>query len=286
MLPLQTSIGDIRGLAIRRLSAHSPTPALDCDLLLAEATGLSRAFLLAHSEHLLTTAQMRQFSAWLKRAVAGEPIAYILGRRGFYDLEFTVTPDVLIPRPETELLLEQALIWAKNRDAITAVDVGTGSGALAVTFAAHMPSARVIAIDQSSAALKVAAQNAAANGVADRVHFAQGDLLLPAREMGIKLDLVMANLPYIPTDEARALPVSQYEPMLALDGGADGLELIRRLLGQLLDVCAPQFLALLEFGAGQGEAILAIAQQAVPAAKAEILFDYAGFDRILRVEKR
>ncbi len=280
------TIGTIRASAIKRLGVVSPTPALDCDLLLAEVTGFDRAYLLAHGDHLLNEAQVEHFRVYLKRAAEGEPIAYILGRRGFYDLEFMVTPDVLIPRPETELLLEQALAWAKDRGAIMAADVGTGSGALAVTLAAHTPLARVIAIDQSEAALKVAMQNAIKNGVADRVRFLQGDLLLPIAEMGIRLDLVMANLPYIPTDEARSLPVSRYEPLLALDGGADGLDLIQRLLNQLNQVCAPQFLALLEFGAGQGETILEFARQAVPEATSEILFDYAGHDRILRMKMR
>ncbi|MBE2183589.1 MAG: peptide chain release factor N(5)-glutamine methyltransferase [Anaerolineae bacterium] len=280
------TIGAIRATAIARLRELSltPTPALDCDLLLAEVTGFDRAYLLAHGDSLLSEAQAAYFGEYLERAAGGEPIAYILGRRSFYDLEFVVTPDVLIPRPETELLLEQALRWTEIRGVVTAADVGTGSGALAVTFAFHRPLTRVIAIDQSEAALKVAMHNAAKNGLADRVHFLQGDLLEPVQAMGMKLNLVMANLPYIPTVEARSLPVSCYEPMLALDGGADGLDLIRRLLIQLNHVCAPQFLALLEFGAGQGEAILELARQSVPEAIAEILYDYAGHDRILRVE--
>src|SRR5690606_6940580 len=136
------------------------------------------------------------------------------------------------------------------------VDVGTGSGALAVTFAAHVPDAQVYAIDISPGALDVARRNAIEHGVAERITFLQGDLVTPLIERGIQVDLVMANLPYIAAGELPELAVSRYEPLLALDGGADGLDLIRRLVAQLPLVCRPRALALLEIGADQGEAVL------------------------------
>jgi release factor glutamine methyltransferase len=243
--------------------------------------GVDRAYLLAHGDQVLTDEQREQFEAWVERAVTGEPTAYILGKRGFYDLEFVVTPDVLIPRPETELLLEQALNWAKAKPNITAVDVGTGSGALAVTFARHAPQAQVYATDISPAALAVARRNAERHGA--NVTFLQGDLLSPLIAQNIRVDLVMANLPYIASDEVLMLDVSHYEPNLALDGGADGLDLIRRLLAQIPQVCNPNVLILLEIGATQSAAALALVQEGLSPNSAEVIQDYAGLDRIVRV---
>ena len=277
-----TSISRIRHDAIQRLKSVSPSPALDADILLAEVLGTDRAYLLAHGDQSLTAEQQRCFADSLERAANGEPLAYILGRRAFYDLEFRVTPDVLIPRPETELLLEQALEWAKDRSPVTAVDVGTGSGALAVTFAKHTPLAQVYATDISAAALKVARENAEHHGA--NVTFLQGDLLMPLLESAVRLDLVMANLPYIPSGEVPDLAVSRYEPSLALDGGSDGLDLVRRLLAQAPQVCSPGALLLLEIGAGQGAAVMALAEQMLHPQDTTLLYDYAGFDRIVRVE--
>lgn len=274
---------DARREAVERLRAVSETPALDADLLLCAALGVERAFLLAHLDDPLAEAAAAQFEAWLARAAVGEPVAYILGVRGFYDREFIVTPDVLIPRPETELLLEQALAWAEDHPVRLAADIGTGSGALAVTFAAHVPSAQVVAVDISPAALAVAQANTARHGVSERITFLHGDLLAPLLERGLPPNLIMANLPYIPSSDLPALAVTGHEPSLALDGGPDGLDLVRRLLAQAVDLCQPGALLLLEIGAGQGEAALAAVRAIWPAAEAAVLLDYAGHDRIVRV---
>jgi release factor glutamine methyltransferase len=183
---------------------------------------------------------------------------------------------VLIPRPETELLLERALGYVEAHPRAVVADVGTGSGALAVTLAANCPEATVYAIDISEAALDVARRNAETHGVTERVTFLHGDLLAPILVRGIKLDVVMANLPYIASDEVPRLDVSRYEPTLALDGGADGLILVRRLLAQLPQASTPGALALLEIGADQGAASLALVGDT-----AHIVKDYAGLDRIL-----
>lgn len=274
---------DVRRAAVERLSVISDTAALDADLLLGAALGAERAWLLAHLDDAMPEAAGPQFAAWLDRAAAGEPIAYLLGTRGFYDREFTVTPAVLIPRPETELLVEEALAWAKDHPVRWAADIGTGSGALAVTFAAHHPDARVMAVDASPEALAVAEGNAARHGVGERVTFAQGNLLQPLIDRGIQPELIMANLPYIPSGELPALAVTRWEPRLALDGGPDGLELVRRLLHEAQQVCAPGALLLLEIGAGQGEAALATARELLDPAEAVVLPDYAGHDRIVRI---
>jgi release factor glutamine methyltransferase len=263
-----------------RFARHHIDP-LDAHVLLGAVLAASRAALLAHPEAPLTAEQAERFAGYVARCAAAEPIAYILGRRAFYDREFFVTPDVLIPRPETELLLEQALEWVGDRR-LTAVDVGTGSGALAVTLAANRPNVQVFAVDISPAALAVARRNA--ERYSAPVTFFEGDLLAPLVERGIKADVIMANLPYIPSGELPDLAVTRYEPRLALDGGADGLDLIRRLLAQVPLVAHPGALMLLEIAAGQGAAALAAVGDALTVKRADLLLDYAGLDRIIRVE--
>ncbi len=261
--------------------ARQRIDSLDAHVLLGDVLGVDRAYLLANPEAVLSPDQAAQFAQWVARCAEGEPVAYILGRRAFYDRVFIVTPAVLIPRPETELLLERALEWAGDR-ILTAVDVGTGSGALAVTLAAKRPKIAVHAVDMSPAALEVARQNADAQQA--RVTFYEGDLLKPLIERGIQPDLIMANLPYIASDELPNLAVSRYEPRLALDGGADGLVLIRRLLAQIPQVVNPPALILLEIGAGQGAATLALVNQALSPQSARLILDYAGLDRIIEAE--
>jgi release factor glutamine methyltransferase len=255
---------------------------MDVQMLLAEVLAAERAYLLAHPEQELTPEQERQFNLLLGRLVAGEPLPYILGRRAFYDREFAVSPAVLIPRPETELLLEQVLAFVKRHPRPIVVDVGTGSGVLAVTLAAHCPQAQVYATDISPDALAVTGHNAQANG-AD-VTFFHGNLLEPLIERGIKVDVIVANLPYIPSADLPNLAVSRYEPRLALDGGDDGLDYIRQLLEQAPDVCNPGALVLLEIGAQQGRAATDLAQQLLKPGRVEVLKDYAGHDRIVKAE--
>jgi len=275
------TIGDVLQDAKARFAAVSTSVSLDAQLLLAEVLGVGRAHVIAHPEKVLNPQQASQFEGWVSRRAAGEPIAYILGRRAWYDREFKVSSAVLIPRPETELLLEMALDFVRERSSAVCVDVGTGSGALAVTLAALMPSARVHAVDISPDALNIAQENARIQHV--DVEFHQGDLLEPLIATGAKLDLVMANLPYIATDEMHGLAVSQHEPHLALDGGADGLDLIRRLLAQVPQTCTSDALILLEIGADQGQAVVDLAKQQLSADAIELVQDYAGLDRIVRI---
>jgi release factor glutamine methyltransferase len=273
-----TTIRD--ALHIARLSLKSDSASLDAQALLAHVLGVERAHLLAHPEGDLTPQQHTQYDGLVERLVQGEPLAYILGRRAFYDRELAVSPAVLIPRPETELLLEQALAFVKQHPQAVVVDVGTGSGALAVTLAAHAPQAQVYATDISADALAIARHNA--EGL--KVTFFQGNLLQPMIEHLISIDLLVANLPYIASADLTHLDVSKYEPHLALDGGADGLDLIRDLLAQAPAVCNPGALMLLEIGADQGSTVRELAQTLLKPSHVDILKDYAGHDRIARIQ--
>ena len=276
----QTTVGAALQKA-RTVLVASDTADLDAQVLLAHVMGCERAFLFAHPEASLDFQTSLQLQSLLQRRAAGEPIAYILGIQGFYDLELKVTPSVLVPRPETELLLEAALRLTADSRGATVADIGTGSGALAVTFARHRPQCEVYATDISADALEVARQNAAAQSA--RVSFLRGHLAQPLIERGLKVDVLMANLPYIASAELDTLPVSRWEPRQALDGGLDGLAYIRALLQQAPGVCRAGGAVLLEIGADQGAAVSRLILDLL-GADCRILKDYAGLDRIVRFQ--
>ncbi|MCY3946236.1 MAG: peptide chain release factor N(5)-glutamine methyltransferase [Anaerolineaceae bacterium] len=267
--------------ATQTLGAGSDTAALDAQLLLAQVSGRGRAWLLAHGDRPLTPPQARRFSALVARRARGEPLAYIRRRQAFFDRDFHVSPAVLIPRPESEQLLELALGHTAQDFGGTVADVGTGSGALGIAFAALRPRARVILTDISPAALAVARVNARRHGV--KPTFLQGDLLDPLLARGERVDLLLANLPYVRSADLPGLDVSRHEPWIALDGGPEGMDLIRRLLGNLRCVCQPGALVLLEIGMQQGAEALRLAQGLRPR-QARVLQDLAGLDRVLRVK--
>jgi release factor glutamine methyltransferase len=257
--------------------------ALDAQILLVDTLGAhDRAYLFAHPEQALTPVQSTQYKAWIKRRLTGEPIAYIRGYKDWYDRRIIVTPDVLIPRPETELLLEAALEITREQPAPTVADVCTGSGAIAVTLKANAPHANVIATDISEAALAVARRNTETANV--DVTFHPGNLLAPLRENGIKVDVLVSNPPYIAHDEMVQLPVSQHEPHLALDGGDDGLDFVRQLLTGTRGVCNPGAWLLMEIGSDQGKAVLQLAHDLLRPQSAKIVPDYAGLDRFLQAQ--
>ncbi len=275
------SIRDALRAALSRFP-DADTAALDARVLMCHALDVALTHLLAHPEQALTDAQAARFESLVARRAQGEPIAYIVGQQAFYDRHFSVSPAVLIPRPETEHLLEAALDFASSHSVQAAADIGTGSGALAVTFAAHQPDCQVWAIDISPEALAIAQGNASQQSMT-HVQFLQGDLAEPLIANGQRVDLLMANLPYIARDEVETLAVSAHEPRLALDGGPDGLDLVRRLLAQVPQVCRPGALILLEIGADQGLSAQALAHEHLPGSQVTLSQDYAGHDRLLHI---
>lgn len=271
--------------AVKWASAHlraiTDRPRLEAEVLLAHVLDRPRTFVIAHPEFALTAQQRDAFVTGVQRRATGEPLPYITGYIEFFGLTFAVTPDVLIPRSETELLVETALDWVKRRDLRTVVDLGTGSGCIAVTLAVHAPDLHVAAIDLSAAALGVARTNAERHGVGSRVTFRVGDLLTPLVE---PVDLIVSNPPYVKEGEWDALPISvQQEPRLALLAGADGLNIIRRLLQQASQKLRPGGVMLVEIGERQGKAVQELAQTAFPEANVRILRDLAGKDRLLGI---
>jgi release factor glutamine methyltransferase len=265
------------------LQSVSLDSGLEAELLLADTLGRDRTWVLAHPEVGLDAEPAAWFRRRLGRLLAGEPLPYVLGWWEFYGRRFHLTPDVLIPRPETELLMEAALAYLASRpDHRRAADIGSGSGCLAVSLACEVGDLRLVATDLSREALLVAQSNARDHGVQGRIGFVQADLL--AGLTG-PLDLVCANLPYIPTSTLLGLAVGRREPRLGLDGGEDGMHLIRRLLRQLGGVLAQGGRALLEIEAGEGEAALAAAASAVPDARVRLRQDLSGHDRLLVIER-
>ncbi len=275
------SVGEAMALA-RRLYREGVSH-ITMQALLAHITGHDRAWLLAHAEASLTADQAGRFAELMERAVQGEPLAYLTGEREFAGLAFYVEPGVLVPRPETEEVVNIVVRWAANRPMgpLRVIDVGTGSGIIAVTLALRLPQAQITASDISADALRVARHNAQRHGAGSRITFVQGDLLAPFRG---PFEVIAANLPYIASDELALLDVGRWEPEVALDGGADGLEIVRRLLQQASSRLAPGGLLVLEIGYNQGARAAAICQSAFPAARVHVERDLAKLERIVVVE--
>ncbi len=261
---------------------HSDSPSLDAQVLLGHILQKPLSWVLAHPESRLSPDQQVTLSQSLSQLESGTPLPYLLGHWEFYGLKFSVSPAVLIPRPETELLVEAALSWLRaHPDQRAAADIGTGSGCIAVALAKHIPDLHVTATDTSPEALEVAQANAEKHAVDQQIEFIQTDLLNVERSL---FDVICANPPYISTATLHSLKVYGREPTLALDGGADGLKVIRTLMKEAPERLAPGGLVVVEIGASQGLSALALAQEAFAGADIQILTDLAGHDRLVRVE--
>ena len=270
-----------------RLSSLSDTPVLDASVLLAHIVDKPRTWVMAHPELHLTAGQQQQLDDSLARLERGESFPYVLGHWEFFGMDFDITPDVLIPRPETELLVERAIAWlAESPVRRTVADVGTGSGVIAVAIAVSVPDAHVLATDISHQALEAARKNAIKFDVLHRIDFVQCDLL-PGHVASLAterhFDLICANLPYIPTETLHTLPIYEREPTLALDGGADGLELVRRLLQVGPEWLAPNGMMLLEVESTRGIQALNFACDLFSEAIIHLHQDLAGQDRLLEI---
>ena len=263
------TIAEALRAASKELSAAGlAEPRREAATLLSDALGRDRAFLVTHSEDVLTEAQASDFRARVERRAAGEPFQYIAGRQEFYGLEFEVTPDVLIPRPETELLVEKALELLKETDAPLLCDVGTGSGCIAVTLLHEREDARGFALDISDAALAVAARNAARHGVAERLRLLVSDCFDALRSdgrVGLRFDLVASNPPYVAESDLEGLQkeVREHEPRGALTPGGDGLSVIRRLIREAPHFLKPGGHLLIEIGFDQHGQVAALVDPSV-----------------------
>ena len=282
-----TPVGRALISAAQRLSESGSEPArLDSQVLLAHVLNQSRSWLFAHHDHELSDRDCRRYAELITRRRRREPVAYLLGRKEFYGLEFAVDRRVLIPRPETELLVDLVLAQISDRAGrpVVVADVGTGSGAIAITVAVHAPEAKVYGIDVSRAALEVAEENRRRLTPEGGPMFLEGDLLSPLPEPA---DVIVANLPYIADEEYSGLQsdVRDYEPPVALQAGAEGLDLIERLLEQLSSKVHSSGAVLLEISPRQGEIVQEMAQQLRPKPSyVGLRRDYSGLVRLVTLE--
>ncbi|MFC2004164.1 peptide chain release factor N(5)-glutamine methyltransferase [Chloroflexota bacterium] len=252
--------------------------SLESELLLMEALKISRVQLYLELDRELNLEDEQTFWHLIKRRLSGEPTAYITRTREFYRLDFYVDPTVLIPRPESELLVERSLDLAQNHTVSTIAEIGTGCGAIAISLALSLPQAKIYATDISAAALKVALFNCQRHGVVDRICLLSGDMLDPLPK---PVDLIVANLPYVRESELPQINTLNFEPSLALNGGSDGLEKIRKLCSQISDKLRPGGYLLLEIGQGQSRAVTALLHSFFPLAEIEVMPDFSGIDRVV-----
>jgi len=306
------TIGELLSDAAARLRASgSATARLDAEVLLGFAVGADRTSIVAHPDAPVGQEAAARFEEAVRRREAGEPVAYIRGIKEFHGLAFAADARALIPRPETEALVDAALVEVMTRlgrrtgeagrggphggDPIRVADVGTGGGAIAVALAAGLRARRVemgkhvtiLATERSPDALDLARENAVGHAAADGMRFVEADLLPPVLpDGGAPLDVVLANLPYVRTDAIADLPIAaSFEPRDALDGGADGLDVVRALLERLPEALAPDGVALLEIGADQGDSAPAAVATQLPGWRSSVAPDLAGLPRVLRVER-
>ncbi|HEV3156354.1 MAG TPA: peptide chain release factor N(5)-glutamine methyltransferase [Candidatus Baltobacteraceae bacterium] len=271
--------------ASRAIPALEESPRADADLLLGYVLGCTHARLLAHGSEMVEPERYEAFTALVERRATGVPVAYLLGDAGFYGRLFRVDERVLIPRPETELIIEAVLSDLRLRRGreLRVADIGTGSGAIAVTLACELPTLRVWGTDCSADALEVARENALRHGAQERCVFVAGDLAVPLAGLA-PFDCVVANLPYIPTAEVPAAPNPVgYEPNVAFDGGDDGLVLYRRLLWDLPSMLASGASCFFEAAPPTIDTLAALCERAFPGAYIEIGEDYASLERYVTV---
>jgi release factor glutamine methyltransferase len=286
-----TLINAINDASAKLAAAGILNARLDAEVLLRHTLGRDRAWLLAHIQDALDEERYGFFQQHIARRCRREPLQYITGRQEFWGLEFLVTPDVLIPRPETELIIEAALGSAPMRTRpLTIVDVCTGSGCVAVCLAKELPEVRVFATDSSAKTLEIARENARRHGVGDRIRFLEGDLFEPLEELDLsgRVDIIVANPPYVPSGARGALQpeVRDYEPALALFAGPDGTEIHRRIIGGSPHLLKGNGPLIMEMGLGQAEMLVRMTRESNAFADPAILKDLAGIERVIVARKK
>jgi release factor glutamine methyltransferase len=276
----------LRGATDTLRAANVADPQLISQSLLAEALGRDRTYLIVNFQEALPAETVTRFEELIARRIAGEPLQYIIGRQEFFGLEFEVTPAVLIPRPETELIVEEALHLAADIARPLIIDVGTGSGCLAVALARELPQAKVVAIDISPAAIRVASRNAMKHGLMSRIVFVVADLLSAVAAAPLA-DLIVSNPPYIGIEELPALQseVRDWEPHTALTDGADGLSVYPRLFAEASARLKPGGYLLCEMGYQQAESIAALVDEEKWRAP-RLLADLQGIHRTIVMQKK
>jgi len=274
---MASTIDQIIRQATQQLAAVSPSPRLDAEVLLMHVTGLTRTALITRAQEPLLPEHEELLHALLTRRARGEPVAYLTGRREFWSLDLCVTPDVLIPRPETELLVEQTLAHIPEDAEWNVADLGTGSGAIALAIATERPHCRLIATDNAAAALAVARANAIRLGIA-KVEFRHGEWLKPLA--GMRFDVIVSNPPYVRANDPHLTQGDvRFEPESALVAGADGLDAIRRIAVDALSCLRPGGWLLLEHGHDQAQAVRALLESHGYDAVASCR-DIAGHERV------
>jgi release factor glutamine methyltransferase len=278
----------LRGVGFLR-NAGIDSAQIDAEALLRHVLGIEKAQLYSALDDPLSAGHRLRFQEMLERRMRREPVAYITGRKEFWSLDFVVTPEVLIPRPETELLVEVALLRLKSAASGTSniLDLGTGSGIIAVCLAKERREANISAVDISSSALEVARINSRRHGVSERIRLIHGDLFAVLGEKKRLFDLIVSNPPYIRTGELSLLApeISQWEPMTALDGGQDGIEYYRRIIGEADEYLAPGSSLVLEIGADMAPVITELCSRSGGYGPASVYQDYAGKDRVIAASK-
>ncbi len=264
-------------------------PRVNAGLLLRKALKIDHVQAYLYSDRVLTQPQFNSYKSLINKRIKGEPIQYILGSREFWSLDIRVTPEVLIPRPETELLVEETLKLFRDERRLTLrfMEVGTGSGAIAIALAQELGGCFILAEDISWRAILVAKENARIQGVSGNIRFLAGDLFPPLKEGRSYFDLILSNPPYVPTSKIGTLPreIAEFEPRIALDGGPDGLQLFRRIVMESGLFLKEGGWLMLEFGEGQGEAVAEMIRNTGFFASPSIIKDHSGVDRVIRARK-
>ncbi len=266
------------------------TARLDAELLLSHILQKNRAWIFTHIHETLDPGSAELFHELTDRRARREPLQYIVGRQEFWGLEFKVTPDVLIPRPETELVVEAAINVLKQTPQPAAIDLCTGSGCIAVSLANELRTARVFATDTSDRALAVARENARKHGVMERIRFLEGDLFRPLEELDLagKADVITANPPYVQSGDLPSLQpeVRDHEPLVALIAGPAGTEIHQRIIGQAPNFLKQHGILVMEMGIGQSDSVIKMVNRTAAYSKPEILKDLSGIDRVIIANKR